>query len=372
MPERAKPARLAAPTLEGPLEAWAKTLADLRAIPQNPKSVTGSDNWFNGVQLMLDYLSTVPPRMQKVTAPLRRYPKPFRQVSFQTSDDVRLSGWLGIARDETSNGAAKGARRDALLLIPGLYTSKDNPRIRARARRVLQEWGFHVLALDLRGVGASERVYTTPGVKEAQDIIDAIRFLRENANVARVHLYAESLAASAALVAVGLEAQNGRRLLDGRVVSVSPYASAQRIVDLYSTRTPEKTPLGKDFAIVQRFFNGLLRMQGYKGGRFDDYMRDGAAHYGFDGNEYLCASSPSEYVATANVLTLVLHSTDDGLVPVAEAEELISKASHNPHTNVWILPWGYHCLYEMADPDWYWSVLARVYDAPTRVPVTRA
>jgi ubiquinone/menaquinone biosynthesis C-methylase UbiE len=58
-----------------------------------------------------------------------------------------------------------------------------------------------VLTIDLRGVGESERNFSTPGWKEAEDIRAAIRFFRENAPVRRIHLYAESLAAAAALVA---------------------------------------------------------------------------------------------------------------------------------------------------------------------------
>jgi dipeptidyl aminopeptidase/acylaminoacyl peptidase len=334
-------------------EAWAHDRAWVRQVPARPRRVTGRANWFNVVTLVAEYATTVPPRVHKLTLPFRTYPRPFEKVRFRARDGVRLAGWLGRA--------SAAEPRDAVVLIPGLYTSKDNPRIRARAVRLLREHGLHVLALDLRGVGESDRTFSTPGWKEAEDIVDALQWLRDQAPVRRVHLYAESLAASAAIVAAGLEARAGRRLLEGRILAMSPYADAARIVDLYGRSDPRTTELGADFVAVQRSFNALLRLQGYKGGRFDAYNRDAARHYRVDVDEMLRRSSPQEYVADVNVPLLVVHSRDDGLVPVSEAEALAARASANPWVDVWVLPWGYHCLYEMAEPEWYWAVLRRLF-----------
>lgn len=342
---------------------WAQLRHELRSIPYRPRSVKGPANWLNGFLLFADYLTTVPPRMMRWTSRLRTYPDDFRKVEFPSRDGTRLSGWLGVAPSQTGGHSDSGARRDGLILLPGLYTSKDNYRIRARSQRILRQWGYHVLTLDLRGVGESERTYSTPGWKEAEDIAAAVDYLRRNADCRRVHLYSESLAASAAIVAAGGAAQRGERLLDGRVLVMSAYADARAIVDLYSTPHPERTTLGKDFVAIQKFFNGLLRLQGYKGGRFDRYISDGARQYGASLPETFERSSPRNFVADVNVPLLVVHSEDDGLVPVAEAEALARRAAGNPNVDVWILPWGYHCLYEMADPTWYWAVLSTYFGA---------
>lgn len=333
--------------------SWPATVEALRALPARPRDVTGPSNWLNVATLVAEYATTVPPAIHKLTLPLRSYPRPFRKHAFRARDGVRLVAWAG-----SPPGASA---QDGIVLIPGLYTSKDNPRIRARAVRILREWGYHVFCLDLRGVGESERTFSTPGWKEAEDIVDAVAEFRRLTGADRIHLYAESLAASAALLAAGAEADAGRRLLEGRVVAMGAYADARRIVDLYGHRRPKEAGLGADFAAVQRTFNLLLRLQGYKGGRFDAYCRDGAAHYGVDVATYLERSSPGRFVARVNVPTLIVHSVDDGLVPVEEARALSSAAAGNPEVAVLVLPWGYHCLYEMADPAWYWSVLERVF-----------
>lgn len=335
--------------------SWRATRARLRSIPAAPQKVTGSQNWFNVVSLVAEYATTVPPRVHRLTLPFRTYPAPFRKLHFRARDGTRLAAWLGSPK------VSEAGPRDGVVLVPGLYTSKDNPRIRARAVRLLREWGLHVLCLDLRGVGESERAYSTPGWKEAEDIIDAIAEFRARTTVGRVHLYAESLAASAAIVAAGMEGRAGRRLVDGRVLVTSAYADAARIVRLYGGHEEPPAEFGRDFALVRRTFNMLLRLQGYRGGNFDAYAHDAARHYGVTFDEFLRRSSPGEFVAHVNVPLLIVHSLDDGLVPVAQAEELATRAAGNPNVDVWVLPWGYHCLYEMAEPQWYWNVLRTVF-----------
>lgn len=333
-------------------QAWNAQREDLRALPAHPRKVTGSKNVLNSVRLFIDYFITCPERIERATRRLRRYPRPFRRVEIRARDGVRLDAWLGKAADEP---------RDAILLLPGLWTSKENHRIRERSLRMLRDWGFHVLTLDLRGVGGSQRVPSTPGWKEAEDIVDALAWLRANAPVRRLHLYAESLAASAAIVAAAAEADAGRRLLDGRIIAMSPFGDARETMDLYSHPDPGRTELGKDFVAVQMFFNFLLRLQGFKGGRFDAYIRESARHYGVDHERALRVSSPLHRIQSVNVPLLVLHSEDDGLVPVSQAHALRRAANGNPWADVWVLAWGYHCLYEMAEPDWYWTLLGQVF-----------
>lgn len=364
--------RAAALVLDRADPAWPRLRQAIRELPQNPRSVKGPKNWLNGAMLFADYLATVPPRMNRWTAPLRRYPDAFEKVRFESRDGTRLSGWLGLAPALRGGRKDSGEEREGLILLPGLYTSKDNYRIRARSERILREWGFHTLTLDLRGVGESERTYSTPGWKEAEDIAAAVEYFRSRANVRRVHLYAESLAASAAIVAAGEHARRGARLLDGRILVMSPFANARTVVDLYSTLHPERSPLGKDFTVVQKFFNILLRLQGYKGGRFDAYVREGARHYRVSLEEAFRRSSAEDFVGDVNVPLLVVHSDDDGLVPVSEAATLARKANGNGNVDVWVLPWGYHCLYEMGDPDWYWGLLSRVFEATTETFAGRA
>lgn len=292
--------------------------------------------------------------MARLTAPLRKYPKDFEKVRFDSLDGTRLVGWLGRS--------PRPGPRPGLVLLPGLFTSKDNNRIRARSVRMLREWGFNVLTLDLRGIGESQRVHSTPGFKEAEDIAAALKWFLDHVGPKPLHLYAESLAASAALLACGAAGRAGRPLVDGRVLSVSPYSEAREIVERFSGPIDWRH---REFAAVKAFFRLVLRMASTGDRDFVPYVRAGAATYGRSYEEALEASSPLSIVPHCRSPTLVLHSEDDVIVPVAQARRLQGAANGNSHVHVRILPWGNHCLYEMAEPEWYWRTLATYFGATT-------
>jgi pimeloyl-ACP methyl ester carboxylesterase len=333
-------------------DGFQRTLDELQRIPASPRSLAGPKNWLNGVLLFSDYLASVPPAMARLTTPLRKYPKDFTKVRIESLDGTRLTGWFGRS--------PRPGPQPGLVLLPGLFTSKDNNRIRARSIRILREWGFHILTLDLRGIGESERVYSTPGAKEADDIVAALRWLAAQADVKPVHLYSESLAAAAALVAVGREGREGRPLVDGRILSVSPFSDPEPIVRRFSGPLDWRD---RNLAGAKAFFKFVLRLGGTGETEFDQYVTNGARHYGIPLETMYARSRAGDVIAHARSETLILHSEDDSIVPVQSARELEERAHDNPQVAVRILPWGNHCLYEMAEPDWYWATLARFFEA---------
>lgn len=329
-------------------------LARIRALPAKPRSLAGPSNWLNGTLLFADFVASVPPRMSRLTAGWRGYPKDFEKVRFPSLDGVELVGWFGRSK--------LPGPRPGLILLPGLFTSKDNNRIRARSIRILREWGFHILTLDLRGIGESQRVRSTPGVKEADDMVAAIRWFQERAQPQPLHLYAESLAASAALVAVGREGKAGRELCSGRVLSVSPYADPRPILDRFSGRV-DWSNVG--LAGPKALFKVILRMAGTGETEFTHYVENAARDYNVPFATLCKESTPLEFIEHAVTPTAIIHSVDDAMVPVDHAHQLVAKANGNGKFGAVILPWGNHCLYEMAEPDWYWETLRLYFGAST-------
>ena len=327
-------------------------LERIRALPASPRSLAGPSNWLNGILLFADFVASVPPRMSKLSSGWRAYPKDFKKVRFPSLDGIELVGWFGRS---TFPGPRPG-----LILLPGLFTSKDNNRIRARSLRILREWGFHILTLDLRGIGESQRVRSTPGSKEADDIVAAIRWFENEAKPAPLHLYAESLAASAALVAVGREGKAGRELCSGRVLSVSPYADPRPILERFSGRID-----WSDFSLAgpKALFKVILRMTGTGESEFDDYVANAANDYNIPLDDLLRESTALEYIEHVRTPTAIIHSHDDAMVPVEHATSLVDRSNGNHAVRTVILPWGNHCLYEMAEPDWYWKALTVFFGA---------
>jgi len=101
----------------------------------------------------------------------------FEKVWIPVADDVTLSGRLGFARHDGNPIYA-----DCIILLPGLWG--DNGIWRTRDLAItLREHGFHVLAVELRGHGQTERwfpeVYYNFGAIETQDLVRTANWLED-------------------------------------------------------------------------------------------------------------------------------------------------------------------------------------------------
>lgn len=342
------PAPTGAPTppiVHGPADARLKARWQAIAhLPARPRQLGWLRNLSSAVRLGLDYLLSVPPALLPLSARLRRYPKPFRREWITARDGSRLCSWVGL-----QPGPGK---RPALVIVPGLFTSKDNHVVRRRALKVYREWGYHVLTLDMRGNGQSERRPSTAGWKEAEDLLDVVRHLRTLAPIDGVALYAESLAGTAATVAARLAGERGEPFADLGVVAVSALHDPTEAIRLYSD--PPPGPL-RPFV---RFFTFLLRRSGQPGVRtFRDYHEAASQRYGKDPEQAARDATPLVPGMKLTGPLLVIHSHDDELVPARQVLDRLPLARATRGLAVWVLPWGHHCLHELSEPAWFWGVV---------------
>lgn len=332
----------------------------LQRVPQKPAPLAHPRNWTVALRSVAEYVALAPGWLARTVSRVASYPRPFAKIRFPSLDGTELYGWLGAHRSPSRRGRSKPAEpREGILIVPGMFTSKDNRIHRARAFKFYKDWGYHVLAMDLRGFGESARTFNTGGWKEAEDVRAAVEEFRRRVPVTKMHIYAESLGASAALIAAGVAGRRGEKLIDGGLLAVSPFSGARREAEYISTRPV----ITSDFYMVQWFFLKLLRLgsrREYKD--FQEYLVDAAEHYGVPVDELYDRSSPKFFVQDINVPTILLHSDDDPVVPSDHAQEFerLLRGRRNP--SVWRLPWGSHCLYELQEPDWFWTVLREFFD----------
>jgi pimeloyl-ACP methyl ester carboxylesterase len=356
-----------------PAEHWMSTrqlLQHLRAIPSAPRGVVHPRNWATAAKSVRDYVLQAPAWSARLGSFLNKYPKPFEKVTFRSLDGTKLSAWLG--KQETKPVAGSRGRtqelREGILIVPGMFSSKDNILQRARVIKIFQEWGYHVFAMDLRGFGESKRILNTAGWREAEDVIAAIREFRKRASIGVLHIYSESLGASAALIAAARVARQGEKLIDGRLLAVSPYADLAFVAKHLSGQ-PVKTG---EFYMVQWFFLRLLHLGGSRYKDFVEYTVAAAESEGISLAELYELSSAKNFVKEINVPTLILHSYDDPVVPPADADEMEKALAQLEEPALWRLPWGNHCLYELLDPDWFWTVLRVYFDFACPLPNANA
>jgi fermentation-respiration switch protein FrsA (DUF1100 family) len=91
---------------------------------------------------------------------------PVHEVHFNALDGVHLAGWLIIASPQAPT----------IILVHGFKQSRVGMLPWAR---FLYKAGYNVLLYDSRGCGESEGWMITAGVREPEDVLGAIRYLKQ-------------------------------------------------------------------------------------------------------------------------------------------------------------------------------------------------
>jgi predicted alpha/beta-fold hydrolase len=277
------------------------------------------------------------------------YPAQFSDHVFQGADDEHIAAAVGLQR-------APG--RPGLVVVHGLFSSRRFDYVRQIAVHAYYEWGFNVLALDLRSFGLTNltsQAPTTVGWKEGEDVVAASRYLRQH-GATTVGALGISLGASAVLGACDTEDPDGA--LDGGILAISPPADVKAMATRLSRRLPLSHPA---YAINRGFWAMLtsrIREAGWEG--IDDFVdpieRVSAPYYGVEAEELWRRASAKERIADARVPVLVLHPEDDQVIPIDHARMLDEAAGENDLVRVWMLPGGGHGAIDAVDRDWFYAV----------------
>lgn len=113
----------------------------------------------------------------------------FKDVEFQTSDGVRISGWLVPGREKHAT----------IVYSHGLFRSR-----RELLERAMDLWklGYGALLYDSRNHGASGHARVSLGYNERLDVEAAVRYLRDELQTTdRIVLFGISMGATADLLA---------------------------------------------------------------------------------------------------------------------------------------------------------------------------
>lgn len=184
-------------------------LAELEQIPQRPRRVF---NWRHVLALArrtTDFFGHRRTWWGRLLGRVNPYPKPFRAVNIPSSDGTQISAWLGL----------QSGRRPGVVIVPGMFSSKDDSSHKRKAIRMWRRWNYNVLIIDLRGFGQSEDSPNTPGWKEAEDVLAAARYLYGFNTVTGVSLVGDSLGGAACLLAAAQEGLWERRALEDKPLS---------------------------------------------------------------------------------------------------------------------------------------------------------
>ena len=275
------------------------------------------------------------------------YPRPFEPVMVESEDGTPVCGLLAM-----QSGAAP-----ALIVTHDLLESKNSHGPRSIAMRAYYRWGFHVLALDLRGAGDSGRFAPSPpslGFRESEDIIAAATFMDTMERVSTVAVCGTGSGGTAALIAASSSRVEGP--LAGGAVSINCYSDAKREARRLSAggQAPITARLRtRLLLLLKTSLNGPRRLSDLV-----DFIRQVSSQYYEAAEETIYdGASAGAGMCEIEIPCLVLHSLDDRIVPVGEAYDLVAQALGNPMVGSVLVPGGGHALYRLTNRRWLYSTL---------------
>jgi pimeloyl-ACP methyl ester carboxylesterase len=320
-------------------------MADLEAIPSGLHHSEAAM-----VRKGLADISTFVLAQQREAANLGyAYPAQFSDHVFEGADGEHIAASVGLH---------EGGGRPGLIVVHGLFSSRRFDYVREIAVRAFFDWGFNVAAVDLRSFGLTNltsQAPTTTGWKEGEDIRAAGRYLKELGSTT-VGALGISLGGSSVLGACHLEGSD--EALDGGILAISPPSDPRAMAERLSRRLPRSHPA---FAI-NRGFQAMLtsRIREARWENVEDFVdpieRVSAPYYEVKPDELWHRATAREHIAEAKVPVLVLHPSDDVIVPVEQATELAEAARGNDLVRVWILPGGGHGAIDAVDRGWFYAV----------------
>ncbi len=336
---------------------WAALRAELAALPQHPRGQGDLRNLFPRLKRTVDFVAHVRFRTARVLARLNPYPRPWRHVSVPVEDGVQVAGWLGPQHWDAPSPWG-------LVIVPGMFSTKDDTVHKRRAIHIHRHWKIPVLAIDLRAFGESTGI-ATAGWKEALDVHAAAHYLAAETGVTRVAIMAESMGGAAALNALAHDGESGANLLSGGVLCFSAFMDTKDAVSYISHPPPRHHPFRQTYGGFRRL---LMTKSDGAYDRFDDLLTDVARVYGLkDVEELYDLANPKWKVPLMKQPTLLIHSTDDPVVPVRHAHRMERYAEGRDNVQVLLTSWGGHTAFELLEPHWFWEVCRRFYGAANGV-----
>ena len=240
----------------------------------------------------------------------------YTEETFTTSDGVSLSGWFIPRRGYESDAVTE---HPTIVLLHGWPADKGNilPLFPSLAEE------YNLFLFDFRGLGESERVLSTVGVREQKDARAALDLLEEKYGIREVGLWGFSMGGAVALMVAS----------DERVRAVASHSSYASLSDMANELYPFpgfRYPLG----FLTRLYVTIL--------------------WGVDTRD----ASPEQVVGSLDIPLLLSHSVDDRAIPVSHGRRLARAVSENDSVELWFPSGGHGYL-----PSGYEERVREFFDA---------
>lgn len=314
----------------------------------------------------------------------------FEDVWIPVGESLELAGRLGFATDDVGRQISA----DCIVLLPGLYGDNGVQRTKDLAS-ALRGNGFHVLALELRSCGQTERRYplqtTTFGILETGDLLLVSEWVENLPGVERSGLIGFCWGGNIALLTAwadgdedddpGVAVELKRYMQEIKdqlhytagVLVFSPALAFEDLIEQLDH--PHSMLLEPVLATFQETMRLRQRTKGYHpaNGSLRDLVGQELANYDFgvpDSFEFgmRCSqliphdSGPVyDKLGSIRVPTLIVMAANDPLIPAQGLANLMTPAT-NPNVAAMILPGGGHVGFAAYARAYYFNLILNFFD----------
>lgn len=237
-------------------------------------------------------------KVHNVATPQTRFHLPFEPVTFRAAEDgVRISGWFIPSRNS----------RATVVVCHGLGVNKS---VFLGVAPFLHRAGFNILMFDFRGHGDSGGHTTSFGFYEARDVAGAVGFLARRDPSMPIVALAYSMGGAALLHAAGDLPQLRGVVVDSTFSEFAP---------LVLNQIPPLPLFARRLVLGASDFYGRLEL--------------GVSMRQIASRPLIARVSPRPL--------LIIHGTDDGLIPPSQARENFA-AARQPK-ELWMIQGAEHC-----------------------------
>jgi fermentation-respiration switch protein FrsA (DUF1100 family) len=169
---------------------------------------------YSGISVYAAYVFTQP-NINPLEKPATVISKNYEDVSFTTSDNVVLKGWI-----------FPGVSNKAVIMVPGMWQNRLNADYgTVDIAKELLSSGYTVMLFDLRGNGESQKVRIGYGFVENRDVVAAVKVLTDRHFLAaRIGIIGDSLGAITLL-------HSAPELFDiGAIIADSPASDMKQLI----------------------------------------------------------------------------------------------------------------------------------------------
>jgi len=310
----------------------------------------------------------------------------FEDVWVPVREDLQLAGRLGWARD----AAGRVTDADCIVIVPGIRGDNNILRVRDLALALRQN-GFHVLTVEFRGTGMTDRRFPkheyTWGIFETDDLLIVADWLQAKPHVRRTGLIGYSWGANQVILAAWAEGRTGdegipprlRKVLcppprgprryEAGMLAFSPILRFEELMDKLQDEQPAW--LHPALAGVQRTVRdrmvrklypnpcGSIReLIKYMGIGYDGEVADGLEYVRLLPYKHLPAH---DRLGAARMPLLIVHAADDMIAPAQDLADLLATVT-NPDVAAILLPSGGHIGFGPYAPAWYYNLILNYFD----------